>query len=120
MAFPTVTRSSALGPGWRRRASAVAGQRGRIVILGDSITAGFGLSPAEAYPAVLQRKVDEAGLRAAVRAAKAEKKDVICLIAGDKEARHGDVTHVIDVVKQEGVAKFAINIDDATKVAPAN
>ncbi len=34
----------------------------RIVILGDSITAGFGLERAQAYPALLQRKVDEAGL----------------------------------------------------------
>jgi biopolymer transport protein ExbD len=55
--------------------------------------------------------VTEDALRAAVRAAKAEKADVVCLIAGDKEARHGDVTRVIDLVKQEGVAKFAINIE---------
>ncbi len=55
--------------------------------------------------------IDEAGLRAAVRAAKAKNKDLVCLIAGDKESRHGDVTHLIDVVKQEGVAKFAINIE---------
>jgi biopolymer transport protein TolR len=55
--------------------------------------------------------VTEAQLRERVRAAKAENKDVVCLIAGDKEARHGDVTHVIDLVKQEGVLKFAINIE---------
>ncbi|MES2640456.1 MAG: biopolymer transporter ExbD [Myxococcota bacterium] len=55
--------------------------------------------------------VTEDALRAAVRAAKAASPDVVCLIAGDKESRHGDVTHVIDLVKQEGVAKFAINID---------
>ena len=36
--------------------------RGRIVVLGDSITAGFGLDPGEAYPAVLQQKIDAAGL----------------------------------------------------------
>lgn len=53
----------------------------------------------------------EPDLRAAVRKAKAENADVVCLIAGDKDARHGDVTHVIDLVKQEGVAKFAINIE---------
>jgi acyl-CoA thioesterase-1 len=34
----------------------------RIVILGDSITAGYGLDPQEAYPALLQRKIDAAGL----------------------------------------------------------
>jgi acyl-CoA thioesterase-1 len=39
-----------------------ASQRGRIVVLGDSITAGFGLDPAQAYPALLQRKIDAAGL----------------------------------------------------------
>jgi biopolymer transport protein ExbD len=61
--------------------------------------------------------VTEDQLRAAVRSAKAEKPDVVCLIAGDKDARHGDVTHVIDVVKQEGVAKFAINIEP-TEVTP--
>ena len=57
------------------------------------------------------KPVDEAGLRAAVKVAKAKNGDVVCLIAGDKDAKHGDVTHVIDVVKQEGVAKFAINIE---------
>ncbi len=37
--------------------------RGRIVILGDSITAGFGLDdPNQAYPAILQQKIDAAGL----------------------------------------------------------
>lgn len=61
--------------------------------------------------------VTEDALRAAVRAAKAEKADVVCLIAGDKDARHGDVTHVIDLVKQEGIAKFAINIDPAAEPA---
>ncbi len=55
--------------------------------------------------------ITEAGLRARVRTEKAAKKDVVCLIEGDKDARHGDVTHVIDVVKQEGVAKFAINVE---------
>ena len=39
-----------------------AAPRGRIVILGDSITAGYGLDPAQAYPALLQQKIDAAGL----------------------------------------------------------
>lgn len=30
----------------------------RIVFFGDSITAGYGLDPAEAYPAVIQRRID--------------------------------------------------------------
>jgi len=34
----------------------------RIVILGDSITAGYGLDPKEAYPALLQAKITAAKL----------------------------------------------------------
>ena len=34
------------------------GGKKRIVVLGDSITAGYGLDPQEAYPALLQKKVD--------------------------------------------------------------
>jgi len=34
-----------------------------IVFLGDSLTAGYGLDPEQAYPAIIQRKIDEAGLR---------------------------------------------------------
>ena len=35
--------------------------RPRIVALGDSLTAGLGLLEQEAYPAILQQKIDEAG-----------------------------------------------------------
>ena len=34
----------------------------RVVILGDSLTAGFGVDPDEAYPALLQQKVESAKL----------------------------------------------------------
>ncbi len=41
----------------------VAGATGpRIVILGDSLTAGLGLPMARAYPSLLQRRLDDAGL----------------------------------------------------------
>ena len=36
--------------------------RGRIVFLGTSLTAGLGLDPSQAYPALLQQKIDSAGL----------------------------------------------------------
>jgi acyl-CoA thioesterase-1 len=39
-----------------------ANTRARIVILGDSLTAGYGLDPGEAYPALLQAKINAAGL----------------------------------------------------------
>ncbi len=37
-------------------------EKKRIVVLGDSITAGYGLDQSQAYPALLQNKIDEAGL----------------------------------------------------------
>lgn len=43
-------------------ANVVATPRGRVVVLGDSITAGYGLDPAQAYPALLQQQIDAAGL----------------------------------------------------------
>jgi biopolymer transport protein ExbD len=33
------------------------------------------------------------------------------IIAADAKVPHGDVVHLIDVVRQEGVFKFALNID---------
>jgi acyl-CoA thioesterase I len=35
----------------------------RVVVLGDSLTAGLGLSPRQAYPTVLQDRILEAGLK---------------------------------------------------------
>jgi acyl-CoA thioesterase I len=37
-------------------------ERPTVVFLGTSLTAGFGLEPEEAYPALLQGKIDSAGL----------------------------------------------------------
>ena len=39
------------------------GARGRIVFLGTSLTAGLGLDPDQAFPALIQRKLDAEGLR---------------------------------------------------------
>jgi acyl-CoA thioesterase-1 len=38
------------------------GARGRVVFIGTSLTAGLGLDPSEAYPALVQQKIDSAGL----------------------------------------------------------
>ena len=37
-------------------------ERPSVVFLGTSLTAGYGLEPEEAYPALLQQKIDSAGL----------------------------------------------------------
>lgn len=47
---------------WAEDAPNANGVKKRIVVLGDSITAGYGLDPQEAYPALLQKKIDAAGL----------------------------------------------------------
>lgn len=39
------------------------GERGRIVFVGTSLTAGLGLDPDQAFPALIQRKLDAEGLR---------------------------------------------------------
>lgn len=44
------------------RGQDAGGGKKRIVVLGDSITAGYGLQREESYPALLQKKMDEAGL----------------------------------------------------------
>lgn len=37
--------------------------RPRIAVLGDSLTAGYGVNPDEAYPALLQQRLDAAGFK---------------------------------------------------------
>lgn len=39
----------------------------RVLFFGDSLTAGYGLDPGQAYPALVQEKIDGAGLRARVQ-----------------------------------------------------
>jgi len=53
----------ACGPAARAAdAPAANPSRPAILVLGDSLAAGYGVDPSEAYPALLQQKVDAAGL----------------------------------------------------------
>jgi acyl-CoA thioesterase-1 len=52
---------SAAAEATREHPSAVDGAS-RVLIIGTSLTAGLGLDPDEAYPALLQRRADSAGL----------------------------------------------------------
>ena len=48
-------------------ATALGAAEGKtIVFFGDSLTAGYGLDPGEAFPALIQKKIDVAGLHAQV------------------------------------------------------
>jgi acyl-CoA thioesterase-1 len=49
-------------PPREQQAAAATDDRASIVFLGTSLTAGLGLDPSEAFPALIQRRIDEAGL----------------------------------------------------------
>ena len=51
--------------------------------------------------------IDEAGLRAKVHG----QRDPQVVIAADGRTPHAKVVHVIDVLRQENVTKFAINVE---------
>jgi biopolymer transport protein ExbD len=56
-------------------------------------------------------QVDDAGLETAVREARAKGEEVHAIVGADKNATHGSVTHLLDVLKGAGVVKFAIQIE---------
>jgi biopolymer transport protein ExbD len=43
--------------------------------------------------------------------------DLQAIIAADKVVSHGNVVHIIDLVKRAGVRKFAINVDSAVSAS---
>jgi biopolymer transport protein ExbD len=49
--------------------------------------------------------------REAIRSAAARDKDARAIISADKSVSHGQVVEVIDLVKTQGITKFAINIE---------
>jgi len=55
--------------------------------------------------------VDDQSLVAAVKKAKSAGEDVQAIVGADKNATHGTVTHLLDVLKGAGVTKFAIQIE---------
>ena len=62
--------------------------------------------------------IDADGVRTRIQEARAQGEDIVCLISADKTVEHGRVVWLMDLVKSEGVAKFAINIDKADVVPP--
>jgi len=54
--------------------------------------------------------IDEAGLRHAIITSRATKHEPQAIIAADGRTPHARVVHVIDVLRQEQITKFAINV----------
>jgi biopolymer transport protein ExbD len=57
--------------------------------------------------------VDDAALVAEVQRARSAGADVQALVGADRNATHGAVTHLLDLMKGAGVTKFAIQIEKA-------
>ena len=56
-------------------------------------------------------KTDDAGLNQFIKTELPRNPELQAVIAADKVVPHGQVVHVIDLVKRAGVRKFAINVE---------
>jgi biopolymer transport protein ExbD len=56
-------------------------------------------------------KTDDGGVQRYIAAELPRNPDLQAVIAADKVVAHGQVVHVIDLVKRAGVRKFAINVE---------
>jgi len=94
-----------------RQASAEGDSRPAIVFLGNSLTAGLGVGPREAFPALIQERIDAAGLDFRV---------VNAGISGETTA--GGLRRVASLVEQgPSVLVISLGGNDALRgVPPAN
>ncbi len=53
----------------------------------------------------------EEGIRRRLRAGRASEEDLVCLIGADADARHELVVGLVDLVRQEGISRFALEVD---------
>ncbi|MBN2340155.1 MAG: biopolymer transporter ExbD [Deltaproteobacteria bacterium] len=63
------------------------------------------------------KKSSDSQLESIIKKTQGENEDVRVIIAADSKVIHGKVVHMIDLVRQLGVSKFAINIDAPKKDA---
>lgn len=61
------------------------------------------------------KQMNESELSVTIQKAKSQNDDVRVVIAADKAVPHGRVVTIIDLVRKQGVAKFAINIETEDK-----
>lgn len=81
-------------------------------------TTSLGLTLTEAGGLYLDgESITAPALTAALKAAKAEG-EVVCLISADKTVPHGRVVWLVDLIRAAGIGKFAIEINEATKIPP--
>src|SRR5262249_50212437 len=57
--------------------------------------------------------IEEAALSTKLKDAVAADADMSLVVSADKETKHGQVVHVLDLAKIAGVTKFAINVQQS-------
>lgn len=62
--------------------------------------------------------IEEAALVQALKAAWTHDNATKVMISADKDCRHGEFVHAVDLVKSQGITKFAINIERTDAPAP--
>ena len=79
---------------------------------GEDITTTLALTLTKGGDLYLDgRKVEENDVRRAIVSAKRNNSETRAVIAADREVSHGRVVRIIDLVRREGVSRFAINIE---------
>jgi biopolymer transport protein ExbD len=58
-----------------------------------------------------QEPIDEPSLVKKLRASVTANPEINLIVSADRAATHGDVVHVIDLAKIEGITRFAINVE---------
>jgi biopolymer transport protein ExbD len=61
---------------------------------------------------------DDEGILPLARTAKAGNKEIRAVIRADKKVEHGRVIHVLDLLRQAGIAKIAFAVSPAPKASP--
>jgi biopolymer transport protein ExbD len=57
---------------------------------------------------------DDEGILPLARQAKSESKDIRAVIRADKKVEHGRVIHVLDILRQAGIAKIAFAVSPSS------
>ncbi len=65
------------------------------------------------------KEIDIPGIEAYIKERLVNTPDLQAVIAADKQVMHGRVVEMIDLVRKNGCAKFAINIDPPEEIQPA-
>ena len=60
-----------------------------------------------------QEPITEGALVAKLHSAIAGNPEVNLIVSADKSVTHGEVVHIIDLAKTEGITRFAINVETA-------